>query len=192
QNASRVSERDAQGKVLWEHKLPSSPVTCRRLANGNTLMATYNEVREVDRAGKVLFTFQSQAGQIFGACKTPKNTTLYVTSNGRIGELDRTGKEIRVIAQNLQGTGYWSSVEALPNGRYLVALGAAHKAVEIDANGKVFFECAVQAPGHASRLPNGHTLVASIEQSYVAEFDRTGKELWKQNTGGRTFRAWRR
>src|SRR5262249_42118221 len=47
-NANRVCERDMKGNVLWEHRVPNNPVSCRRLANGNTLIATYQEVREVD------------------------------------------------------------------------------------------------------------------------------------------------
>jgi hypothetical protein len=70
---------------------------------------------------------------------------------------------------------------------------SANKVVEMDTAGKQVWECNVQNPGHATRLRNGNTLVASIEGRKVIEFDRTGKtEVWSQPAPGRPFHAWRR
>ena len=102
------------------------------------------------------------------------------------------GKEVRVITERLDGAGYWASIQALPKGHFLVALGGAHKVVEIDQAGKVVWQCSAPSLGGATRLSNGHTLVASIDQQFVAEFDRDGKEVWKQSAQGRVFRAYRR
>ena len=63
---------------------------------------------------------------------------------------------------------------------------------EVDTTGKVYWEVMVNSPGYATRLPGGNTLVASIEGKFVAEYDRTGKEVWRQNTPGRPFRVHRR
>src|SRR5262249_32279912 len=50
-----VTERDREGKVLWSHNVDNYPVSCLRLANGNTFIATYTELAEVTRDGKVLY-----------------------------------------------------------------------------------------------------------------------------------------
>jgi hypothetical protein len=187
-----VRQRDKTGKVLWEKILNNSPVTCRRLANGNIFIATYSQLLEVDRTGNTRFSFTGGGGQIFGACKLLSGNAVYINSAGRVAEVDRTGREVRAIAERLDGAGYWASVESLPRGRFLCALGGGNKVVEIDSTGKVLWSCNVNAPGGAVRLRNGHTLVASINASFVAEFDRDGREVWKQNAQGRVFRAYRR
>ena len=38
-----------------------------------------------------------------------------------------------------------------------------------------------------TRLPNGHILVTSMDARKVVEFNREGKEVWKQETPGRPF-----
>src|SRR5262249_37902152 len=44
-NANRVTERDVKtGKELWKKQLNSQPVYCERLNNGNTIIATRNEL----------------------------------------------------------------------------------------------------------------------------------------------------
>jgi hypothetical protein len=187
--ANRVTERDKDGKIVWEHRVNNSPVSVQRLANGNTFIATYNELREVTRDQKVVFTHPTQQ-MIFGAQKQRNGNIVYVNSNNQVIELDPSGKVIHTIPVN--GTSGWAGVEKLPNGRYLVAQYSGNKVTEVDTAGKVYFEVACNTAGYAQRLPNGNTLVASIEQKYVAEYDRGGKEVWRQKTQGRPFRVHRR
>jgi hypothetical protein len=56
----------------------------------------------------------------------------------------------------------------------------------------VKWQIEVDSPGHAVRLANGNTLVASIEGQRIMEFDRAGKEVWRQATSGRPFHTYRR
>src|SRR5207249_4736901 len=42
-DANLVSERDFKGKVLWQKALNSQPVSCQRLPNGHTFIATRNQ-----------------------------------------------------------------------------------------------------------------------------------------------------
>ena len=43
--------------------------------------------------------------------------------------------------------------------------------------------------GSAIRLPNGHTVVTSMDPRAVVEFDRAGKELSRFTTPSRPFRV---
>jgi hypothetical protein len=192
-NGNKVTERDRAGKVLWEHAAPSSPIACQRLANGNTLVVTWNELYEVTPDQKKVFTHTHPAG-FRHAVRQRNGRIVYVASNGQVGELDAHGKLLRTItpANYATGAGYWASVEPLPNGRFLLALGGAGRVVEIDPSGKVVWECAQSSAVFATRLRNGHTLVASIEGRKVIEYDRTGKEVWSQATQGRPFHVRRR
>jgi hypothetical protein len=191
-SGGQVSERDLKGEVVWKHRV-QNPVSCQRLPNGNTFIATYQSMMEVTRDGKVLYTYAAQYGQIYHAEKLRNGGFVYCASGDTVVELDATGKEVRhVSTKNAGTTSGWGSAERLPNGNYLVALYSSGKVVELDANGKVQWEVQSPNPGHATRLRNGNTLVACIEGRAVVEYDRTGKKVWSVDNVGRPFHAWRR
>jgi HEAT repeat protein len=185
----QVSERDRAGKEIWAHRVRGYPVSCQRLANGNTFIATYSELLEVTREGKPLYS-HTKPGSIFCAQKLRTGNILYVHSNGQIVEMEPSGKQVRTISAG--NTSSWGGVEVLPGGRFLVAQYAANEVVEIDAEGKELWRCSVKTPAWATRLRNGNTLVASPDARCLFEFDRSGKEVWKKETQGRPFRVRRR
>jgi outer membrane protein assembly factor BamB len=130
---------------------------------------------------------------IYHAEKLRDGRFVYVTSGNTVFELEADGKVARQLNLGAIGnTSGWSSVERLPGGNYLVALYSNNKVVEVDAAGKVLWECKAANPGHATRLRNGNTLVANIEGRTVVEYDRAGKEVWSVKAPGRPFHAWRR
>jgi HEAT repeat protein len=190
--ANRVTERNFKGEILWQHRVTTSPVSCQRLPNGNTFIGTYNEVLEVTRDNKVLYTYPCSKGSSFCAQKLRNGHIIYVTMNGGVVvELDGKGKEARTI--NVGQAAGWATVEQLPGGGFLVAQGNSAKVVEFDAAGKKVWECAsVPSPNGATRLPNGNTLVCSNNEKHVMEVNRAGKVVWKQNLEGRPFRIRRR
>jgi hypothetical protein len=85
------------------------------------------------------------------------------------------------------GAGYWASVEMLPSGRFLLALGSSGRVVEVDGTGKIGWECSVPSAVFATRLRNGNTLVANFDGRCVVEVNRAGKEIRKQALQGRPF-----
>src|SRR5205823_5162189 len=93
---SRVTERDPKGEVLWEQRTDSQPVSCQRLANGNTFIATYNELLEVTRDHKVVFSRKRLAG-VFNARKLPNGHVVFVQSNNQVVELDEAGRELVAV-----------------------------------------------------------------------------------------------
>jgi YD repeat-containing protein len=182
-----VTERDRQGKILWQHRTASHPTSCQRLPDGNTFITTYNEVLEVTPDGKVIYSHKRSNGTIYCAQKLRTGNIVIAEGSGSISELTTEGKVVRQVG--VEGLAAWAGVEVQPNGRFLVAHYSANRVSEIDDNGKVYWECSVNSPTWATRLRNGHTLVASCEQRCLIEFDRAGKEVWKQATQGRPFRA---
>jgi hypothetical protein len=183
----RVTERDRTGKVLWEHKVNGQAISCQRLPNGNTLIGTTTEILEVTRGGNKVFSFGNPGGgSIWSAQKLRNGHIVFAHSGGKIVEADTTGKEIRSV--NVGGMGNWGGVQALPNGRFLVAKSAENKVVEVDARGKVHWEVSISDPAMALRLPNGNTIVSRVFTQKVIEFDRAGKEVWSATTTGRPFR----
>jgi hypothetical protein len=187
-DAHRVVEMNRQGRVLWSYAIPS-PVCCQRLANGNTFIGSRGLLAEVTRDGKTVFAVPRGG---YYAQKLRNGHILCIDVQGVVLELDTAGNEIHRINVGGGTVQSWACVEALANGRYLVALGAGGKVLEIDHSGKVFWEVAVRNPNSAVRLANGNTLVASHDDQFVYEFDRTGKEVWRRGSEGRPFRARRR
>jgi outer membrane protein assembly factor BamB len=180
QNIQRVSERDLKGKVLWEKALPSQVMTAERVRNGNTFIVTRNQLLELDKAGKEVFTYNRPNGDIMAARRLKDGQYAFVNYGWQYTRLDSTGKEqksghLGAFPFTVQPHG----VDILPNDRVLVAQWQMNKVTELDLAGKVLWEASAQGPLSVSRLPNGNTLVASNNFMRVSELDRTGKVVWE-------------
>lgn len=187
-NGNRVTERDTTGKILWEKKVPDSAIAAQRLRNGDTLITTWNSILRVNRAGSEIWQYRHSSGMRY-TCQLRNRVILGVASNGEIVELTPEGRLIRKFSpeKDGNGAGYWASVQKLPNGNYLVALGSRHKVVEIDSAGKIQWEAAVSNAVYALRLRDGTTLVCNFEARQIVKLDRTGRELSRETLSGRPF-----
>jgi hypothetical protein len=61
----------------------------------------------------------------------------------------------------------------------VVPVYSFNKVTEYDGNGKEVWTAAVTQPVSAKRLPNGNTLVSSLNPPKVIELDRAGKVVWE-------------
>lgn len=190
--SSRVTERDREGKILWESpKLSSNTVGAQRLPNGNTLIATMQGVVEYTRANQKVADFPNPGGTVFQAIRH-RNGHTFILAGNNLTEYDTDRKQVKAInVGNLSG---WGGFEILPNGNFLIAYYSQNaKYGEIDKDGKTIWEHSTQGgttrlePTRVQRLRNGNTLVAGGNTMWVAEFDRDKKEIWKVATKGRPF-----
>jgi hypothetical protein len=186
--ARRVTERDVRGAVVWEYATKHLPVSCERLPNGNTFIATDQLLLEVTRGGKVVLSIPWKLQALSNARKLTNGNVLCAYLFGLL-ELDPAGREVRKIPVDLGGGG---SVEPLANGNYLVAMRLANRVAEVDAAGNAVWSCAAAMPFSATRLPNGNVLVVTNKSipggGYkVLELDRSGKEVWSQRTPALPF-----
>jgi hypothetical protein len=192
-NAMKVTERDKEGKVLWE-KAIDSPLSAQRLPNGNTLIGTRQQIVEVDPKGKEVSTFTQPRGEMIMRVQRLRNgQTAVVTQLGvtKFTLLDRDMKEVRSFGVEVRTSG--GRIEVLPNGNVLIPENGNNRVVELDRDGRVVWEVAVDQPIAALRLPNGNTLVTSMNTSVGAvELDRTGKQVWQFKADTRVTRALRR
>jgi HEAT repeat protein len=191
-SANRVSERAKDGSIKWEHRINGNPIACQRLPNGNTFIAAYNQLMEIDPQGKLIYNHnRGPAFYLFSAHKSKAGKIVCMTAQGAILEIDaQSGKELRTI--NLGPNGGWCGVEALSSGRYLVATMNNSLVREIDADGKTHWQASFPGVFRASRMPNGHTLVASMTTKKVAELDRNGQVRWEKTCEGRPWAVhWR-
>jgi HEAT repeat protein len=185
-SANRVSERDPRtGNTVWQFSI-NNPVACQRLPNGNTFMAGYQQFMEITPTKQVVYTHSRQNFYIFSAKKLKNGNVLFMTAQGQVVEFDpKAAKEVRTITTGQPGG--WCGVDALPNGRYLVAIQNSGQVREIDATGKVHWTANYPGVFRCTRLPNGNTLVCSMNTRTIAELDRNGARVWEKQCTGRPW-----
>jgi hypothetical protein len=189
-NGNRVTERNRNGEIVWEKRVPL-PLVAQRLPNGNTFIATQTQFVEVDPGGKVVMTRALTTGDFIMKAQMLTNGEIAcVTSSSRYLRLDAAGKEIQNMPVNVQTSG--GRIDVLPDRHVLVPELRNNRVVEYDGDGKVVWQVPFNQPIAAVRLANGNTLVTSFNQPRAAELDRTGKEVWEYKTDTRVTRAFRR
>lgn len=191
-NGGRVTERDRRGQIRWEKVIPE-PLMAQRLSNRHTFIATATQFFEFDEKGTEVFSFTAPGGERYmKVAKLPNGEIAALTTEARVVRLDDKGKELNSFGVNLQTRLYGGRIHMLPNGRVLVPLNAENKVVEYDAQGQSVWEVSVPQPVAAVRLPNGNTLVTTMQpQTGALEFDRNGREVWHYRHHTRVTRALR-
>jgi outer membrane protein assembly factor BamB len=86
----------------------------------------------------------------------------------------------------------YGGLQALPNGRVLLALYNANKVFEYDLQGKLIWSKETRSPNFATRLPNGSTLIGSQDAKTLIEVDRTGRTVWEYKPNKGVWRVRRR
>jgi HEAT repeat protein len=187
--ASRVSERNLKGDIVWQKQV-GNPISCQRLSNGHTFIATRNQLLEVDRSGKEVFTLNRNSWDIMSARKLRDGQIVMVSQSG-CHRLDASGKELRSYQlPNGVGTYY---IDISPKGSILLAQSWMNKVYDYDPDGKLVTEINVNQPWSAFRLPNGNTLVSTQNwPAKVLEVDKTGKTVWEHQTPTQAGRVKRR
>jgi hypothetical protein len=191
-HASKVTERNIKGELLWQYRVVG-PLVAQRLPNGNTFIATDKEVFEVDRTGTRISSFSFPSGErIMKASKLPNGEMICLTDNSRVVRLDSNGKELKSFAVMLTKKLFGGRLYTTSNGHVLVPLNNENKVVEYDANGKAVWHLDIDQPVAAVRLPNGNTLVTTYNQNRAVEFDQARNEVWEYQTDTKLTRALRR
>ena len=149
---SRCTERDREGKILWESpRLNSNTVGAQRLPNGNTLIATMANVVEYTRSNQKVAEFSNLGGTVYQATRH-RNGHTYVLAGNSIMEFGFDNKQIRSV--NIGSLSGWGGFEILPNGNFLVAYyGQGNKYAEIDKDGKTVWEHSTTEQPLGSILP---------------------------------------
>jgi HEAT repeat protein len=192
-SGQRVSERDFNGKVLWSKTgLQGRATNVQRLANGNTVISSDQEVIEVDRSGKNVFSknFRGQFNLV-AACKARNGEFVVLTGQGQCLQLDATGKELRSF--NAGRDGSWTSgLDLTFDGRILITQPNSNRVQLFDREGKALWDAPAPSVVTATWLPNGHVLTASYNNNSVLELDRQGNTVWQHTSPNHVYRARRR
>jgi HEAT repeat protein len=189
----RITERDFQGRILWQYQVPSPmlPLSAQRLANGRTFIVSQNRLLEVDRQGREVWSYE-RAPNIFRACKLPSGQVVFITAQGRCVWLDpRSQQEIRSFPVGPVGH-LFGSIDVTPTGHVLVPFLSQNQVVEYDRNGKVVRQWDTPMPNAVMALSNGHLLVSSLNTRQIVELNRQGQVVWSHVSDGQQIFVARR
>ncbi len=163
-----VVEVDQNGQVLWRHG-PVAATRAKPLANGHLLIVDYPKGRVLELARDQSIRWQHTVDEpCFDAERLDNGHTLIATSNV-IQEVAFDG----AIVWQWQVRGRLNGLQALNDGRILVANYGANEVAELDDEGRSTRRIDEPQPSDAFRLPNGHTLVATATR--VVEFNAAGE-----------------
>jgi hypothetical protein len=169
-----VTERERDGKIVWQKNVVNI-LGAQRLPNGQTLLLGRQIISLLDPKGTEVFSHNCGGGWILAADRFRDGSIAYVTYQGAYVRLDATGKELkRAQVPFLMNFGV-NGGAVLPGDHVLICLPNPGKVIEYNAEGKVVWETSVTVPGYPTRLPNGHTLVPSNNQTTLTEIDRRGR-----------------
>ena len=186
-----VTERTLKNEIVWQQNVQFIAVGVRRLPNGNTFIASRNQLREVGPGDKDVWSITRPNADIISAGRMPSGGAVILTNTGNIVMLDAAGRELKSF--NTGPIYYGSHIDVLPGGRVLVPHYSQNKVVEYDAEGRKVWEVTVTQPTNVQRLANGHTLISSRINTTVTEVNRAGEVVWThQVLNGRTVKASKR
>jgi outer membrane protein assembly factor BamB len=184
---NRIIEVSAEGKLVWEHQVPSLCVIVQPLPNRHVVYAYGGKptgAREVDREGKVVWEVVRPCPQALSCERLPNGNTL-IGEQGpcQAVEISPTGAVVSAVKLPTTETAYHQqlrTIHRLPNGNVLAAIEAEGAAREVDPQGKVVWEFTGLANVfEALRLANGNTLVGCGTQKRVVEVSPAGKVVWE-------------
>lgn len=187
-HGNRVTERNGKGEVVWQRAV-GTPLAAQRLANGNTFIATPFALLEYDKNNQEVLnvTLSTDNQYIMKATKQANGEIVCMLGDARIARFDAKGKEISSFPIPLGMRLFGGRLHALPSGRVLAPHNAENKVVEYDTKGKVVWELPFESPIAATRLPNGNTLITSMNpQIGAVEVTRAGRQVWSYQDAGNT------
>lgn len=184
---NRLVELDADGKLVWEHRPPSTTVIFEALPNGNILYGYGGKptgVREITSRGVEVFNYVSPSAQVFGCSRLANGNTL-VAEQGppQAVEVNPKGEVVHVTPLHTSQEHFHlqvRNIHQLPNGNILAAHEGEGAVREVDPSGKVVWEyTGVTNAGDAQRLANGNTLISCGTQKRVIEVAPDGQIAWE-------------
>jgi outer membrane protein assembly factor BamB len=199
-----VQEVDREGKVVWSYTSECPQVLgCRRLKNGNTLVAEQGPPRivEVDRQGKVVQTTPLKTPvegyhlQVRNIHKLPNGNLLAAhEGEGAVREYQPDGS----VVWEYTGVENAGDVLRLKNGNTLISCGTQKRIIEVTPAGKIAWEFgAADAPdlnltwvSSLQILRNGHILAGNFLRTQEGkgadafEITRDKKVVWSYASHG--------
>lgn len=191
-DGNKVIEYDFRGNQIWKKEgFTGRATNSQRLPNGNTFICTTNELLEVDRTGKAVYTIRVNQGLTAGY-RGANGDIVCLRNDGQCVRYDTAGKELKSFPSN-RDTSWTSGIDLARNGNVLITQPSPNqKVTEYSPDGKVVKEWNAPQVTTATKLSNGNILAASHNDQKVIELDPSGKQVWEYKDEYHIFRAKRR
>ena len=184
---NRLVELSAEGKVLWEHPVPSLAVMFEILKNGDVMYAYGGNptgVQEVDRQHNIVWNYMAKCEQVLGFSRLPNgNVLLGEEGPCQAVEVNRKGEEVHITPLTTAEKGahrQLRSIHKLSNGHILACHEGDGVVREYDTAGKVVWEYDnVDSVFDAVRLKNGNTRIAGGKTAQIIEVTPGKKIVWE-------------
>jgi hypothetical protein len=176
-----ILELGKNNQVRWEIKNLMFPLDAQVLPGDRVLVAEYQarKITERNQRGEIVWEQTVEAGPLVGQ-RLPNGNTFIATAL----ELYEVDPAHKVIFSHTFGTREQvMKAVKLPRGD-IVCLTTELRVVRLDASGKEMasFPVALGTRLHGGRidvLPKGHVLIPHNGENKVAEYDSSGREVWK-------------
>ncbi|HEY3787922.1 MAG TPA: PQQ-binding-like beta-propeller repeat protein [Urbifossiella sp.] len=183
ENYNQVNDRDITGAVL-KHRNFNQPLSAQPLPNGGMLIVCRQSLLEYDQDGKQIWIYQRPNGQdILAGKRLPGGDTIFLTM-AQQGEncfrLDAKGKFVGkgVTVGRMQNIGSIINMDVIDDNTILIC--EMDKVAEYNLKtGKQVWKYTTNMPTSVQRLPNGNTLIASLNQNRAVEVDPAGEVVWE-------------
>jgi HEAT repeats len=172
-HSQRVTERELDGRIVWQYETEALPAASWRLCTGNTVIATTKDVFEITPAGKKVWVINVPAG-IWDARKL-RSGGIVVLSRAQEIISYNPDRSVRFRIQLTGGLWKWTALTVLSNGNYAIPRHASRLSREISPNGETVRDWETAQATSLDRLPNGHLLICSETEKRVLQLDREGK-----------------
>lgn len=152
--------------------------TAPRMRSGYMMLCDQAGVKELDREGKVVWSYTENVPNSWAARKLPGGNVLIANpGTGQVLEIRPSSATGGEIVLQLDGLNYPSDAQRLENGNTLVAEYQGNRVAEFDGKDRtVKWSAGVPQPTSVERLEDGNTLVCQNQQA-VVEYGPKGTEV---------------
>jgi len=193
-NADRLVEFDRSGAVVWTSGSWSGgsgllsdgsridyPNYVEEVGEGRFLLSSRytNRILEVDRSGRVLWSFGGVTKQHAPRRLADGNTLIADSGANRVIEVDKEG---RIVWQYSDGLDWPRFADRLADGNTLITDSSHNRVIEVSRDGKILFEFGpgvLSAPYQAEGLADGSIMIADAQHGRLLRIDRSGRIVWK-------------
>ena len=178
-NNSQIVEWDKNQKTRWTLTGLLGPIDAQILPGNRILVAEHNGMRVTERnmKGEILWQV-AVASNPMGAERLPNNRT-FVTCVNQLSEYDRAGKQVFKYDRPASDI---RCARRLANGQ-IVFVTSSRQLIRLDRAGKEIKTVTIAAQQvHTYQneiLDNGNVLIPMNWMNQIAEYDGTGKEVWR-------------
>jgi len=178
----RVMDLGKNNEVRWQVDGVLKPLDAQVLPDERLLLAEYDadKVTERNHKGEILWEEPIKGPLV---AQRLANGNTFIATDMRLLEVDRNHKE--VFSRVMAGGEKIMKALKLPDGD-MVCLTSELRVIRLDATGREIqsFPVALGTRlfgGRIDMLPGGRVLIPHNAENKVAEYDSSGKEVWKVN-----------